>query len=229
VDYPTRGNDGGSLDFISGHRSDLEFDKAKRHSARVRALKIALPIFAIVIILGIAAVLVVRQFMFSGIEIANISMNDGKLVMENPNLNGFDDNERPFSLKADRAIQDAANPAVVELEKIFATLPMSEKVSADVIAGNGVYDAEAKTLILRESIQIDTTDGMSISLEAADVDIKNSTMKTLSPITATSPQADISSDTLVVEDGGERLVFEGTVRMTLRPKQSDENEGQNAN
>ena len=94
---------------------------------------------------------------------------------------------------------------------------MSKQISANVVAGNGVYDADAKTLILRETVEVITTDGMFIRLEGADVDLENGTLITNSPITATSPQADISSSTLHVEENGDRLIFDGNVRMTLKP------------
>lgn len=206
------------LDFVDGYRSDYEFEKAKRHSGIVRWLKIILPVIAVLIILFVLGALVVRQMLSVELDLGQIKMDGGKLVMENPNLKGVDENSRPYFLTADRAIQDAANPTVVELQRISATLPMDESISAEVVAGNGVYDADAKTLVLRETVEVTTTSGIFVRLDNADVDIEKGTLRTTSPVTATSPQADISSATLNVEGGGERLVFEGTVRMVLRPK-----------
>lgn len=207
------------LDFIDGYRSDLEFERAKRHSGIVKFLKYLLPVIAVLVIISIAGALVVQQMFIPDIDIAEIKVDDGKLVMENPKLNGVDENRRPYKLSANRAIQDAANPSVVELQEIIAQLPMDETVSADVVAGNGVYDADAKTLILKEAVSVQTSDGMKLNLLDADVDIANGSLVTKSPIQATSPQADISSASLLVENGGERLVFEGNVKMTLRPKE----------
>lgn len=210
--------DDGGLDFLNGYRSDLEFERAKRHSDKVRILKILLPVAAVLIILLILGALVVRSLFMPQIDLGLIKIDDGKLIMENPKLSGVDDNKRPYNLSAVRAIQNAENPAVVELQKIDAELPMDDAVSARIVAGNGVYDADAKTLLLRESVEVTTTDGMQIQLLEADVDIDKGTLVTRSPITATSPQADISSSSLSVEEGGDRLVFEGGVKMTLRPK-----------
>ena len=212
-------HDGHGLDFISGRRSDQDFEQALRHSNRVRRLKVLLPVFAVLIILALFAALVVRQFILPDLDIANITVNDGKLVMENPNLNGHDQNQRSYNLRADRATQDAANPAVVKLEQISASLPMQNETRANVSAGLGVYDADGKTLVLREQIQVETSDGITINLQEADVDIKNGTLKTKSHISATSPQADITSSSLTVEENGKRMIFEGKVRMTLRPKE----------
>lgn len=211
--------DTGGLSFIDGQRSAVEFEKAIRHSERVRRLKILLPVFGILIIVAIIGALFVRQFILPDLDIVNITVNDGKLVMENPNLNGRDQKERSYNLRASRAVQDAANPAVVELEQISASLPMENDVRANISAGLGVYDADVKTLRLREEIQVETSDGMTINLKDADVDIKNGTLQTDSPIVATSKQADITSSSLFVEDNGKRMIFEGKVRMVLRPKE----------
>lgn len=206
------------LDFLVGERGEFEFQKAAAHSGLVRFLKVFLPVLAVLIILLIAGALVARQFMLPNLDISNIEMNDGKLIMENPKLNGVDQNQRPYNLSADRAIQDASNPSIVELQRIIATLPMEQNISADITAGNGVYDAEAKTLKLKERVTVNTSDGMSIELMDADVDIQSGAMTTNSPIKATSPQADIASSSMIVDKSGERLIFEGNVKMTLRPK-----------
>ncbi len=210
------------LDFISGERNEREFIRAKAHAKRVRLLKVVLPVTGVLIIAAVAGALLVRQFVYPRLNIESISLQDGKLVMENPNLNGVDGNKRPFSLSADRAIQDADQPKRVELISIVARLPMNEKVFADVTAGNGIYDADAKTLILTQQVEVLTTDGMRIVLENADVDIAGGTLETRKPIFASSRQADIMSNSLQVRENGERLIFEGGVRMTLRPKEMRE-------
>ena len=220
-------NIGNDLTFLSGVRSDAEFEKAARHSDRVRLLRILLPVAGLVVLLGVLGTLVLQKMLLPDLEIANIEVNDGKLIMENPNLNGMDENQRPYRLKADRAIQDASNPTVVELQTISATLPMDETISAQIEAGNGVYDSDAKTLVLTREVLVKTSDGMEIFLHDADVDIDKGTLETRSPIRASSAQADISSASLYVEGGGDRLVFEGKVRMTLRPSESKNSEEAN--
>ena len=102
---------------------------------------------------------------------------------------------------------------------------MDDAITAEVVAGNGVYDADAKTLVLTNTIEVKTTDGMAIQLDEANIDIGAGKLRSNSKIVATSPQADISSASLNIEESGDRLVFEGDVRMTLRPKRSDQTDG----
>jgi len=217
-----------NLDFISTDNREQEYNIALKHSRKVKFWKIAFPVMGSLVILGIAGALFVNSLSRPEIAIENLSLNDGKLVMENPQLNGVDRNQRPYNLSATKAIQDSAAPNTVELQEILAELPMDEKVTATIRAGNGIYDAEARTLKLTQTVNVVTSSGMVLNLEDADIDIGNSSMETDNPINATSPQADIASNALSVEDGGNKMIFEGRVRMTLRPaelrKASEENE-----
>lgn len=214
---PTQGSVGNDLDFILHERHEAEFEKAVRHTNKVKLLKIALPIVGVLVILGISGALVINSMLDSGDSIDSISVSDGKLVMENPQLNGFDDSQRPYNLTATKAVQDADNPMLVELQEISASLPVDDLISASINAGQGFYNADEKTLALGKEVHVVTNNGMSLTLQDADVDIGAGTLTTNNAILATSPQADISARSLIVHESGAHLIFEGGVRMTLRP------------
>ena len=200
-------------------RQIKEFARAQSHSGKVRFLKIALPVIAVLVILGIVGALVVQSIFNPSIGIGQISLKDGKLVMERPELNGFDNKNRPFSLSADNASQNIENPARVTLEAISAKLPLQDDVSASITAGSGLYDADEKTLVLDGNVQLTTSDGMRLDLEDASVDIDGGILKTSNSVYAKSPEAEISSDGLIVEKSGKRIVFERNVKMTINPSQ----------
>lgn len=206
-----------NLDFILSERSDKEFKRAADHSNKVRFWKLALPVFGLLIIACIAGALMVRSYLTPDVTIDNITVTNGKLVMENPTLNGYDDEKRPFLLTASRAIQDAKNPTRVELQNIFAELPYEDNTMARINADNAVYDADLKTLVLNNKVKVETDNGMKVELRNADVNLGTGTLVTEEPVFASSPQADISASKLLVEERGGRLVFEGNVKMVLRP------------
>lgn len=206
-----------NLDFITTDNREAEYQAALKHSKKVKFWKFAFPVFGVIVLCVLIGALVLRSLETGGVTIGNIDVNDGNLVMEAPELNGFDKNKRPYNLSASQAIQDLENPTRVELLDILAELPMDNEITATIQAGNGIYDADAKTLVLKDNINLVTSNGMTVTLQDADVDIGNSTMRTNNPISATSSQADISSETMRVEEGGNKMIFEGKVRMTLRP------------
>lgn len=222
-DAPALSGDGQDAGFTSSTRQVEEFARAKRHTGLVRVLKIALPAIAVLIVLGIVAALVLRSISGPSIEIGNISIDDGKLVMQEPRLNGFDEKKRPFSVSAAKAIQNVENPARVALEMISAKLPVEDGVFATITAGNGLYDAEAKTLVLSEEVQVVTNNGMQLNLQDADMNIGTGMLRTENPIFAKSKEAEITSNSLLVENNGERVVFEGKVIMIVNPGELQDN------
>ena len=199
-------------------RGAVEFERAHRHTRIVRWLKILLPAIAFLILLVLLAVFAFRSLVAPQIDIGDVSVSDGKLVMENPTLNGFDGKKRPYDLTATRAIQDVSNPALVELQKIRANLPIDEKINVSISAGNGFYDADAKTLRLGDVVEVNTNDGMKIELQDAQIDIGSGYLKTDKPIKAKSPQASISAGSMTISESGEVVVFDNKVFMVLNPQ-----------
>jgi len=200
-----------------GIRSLAEFERARRHSQRVRFLRKALPFTGIAAVVILAAVLAFTVFSGPSIDLGSARFEDGKLVMRNPELSGTDENRRPYNLRADKAIQDSERPTRIELRGITAKLPMTDTDFAAVQAGNGIYDADAKTLVLGGKVAVDTDTGMAIRMEDADIDIASGQMRTRNEVSVDTGRAKVTADALTVSENGKVIVFENRVRMTIMP------------
>lgn len=211
---PQSGHD---LEFLGRERQLGDFERADKHSRRVGRLKYLLPIAGMVIISLIIATLVLRQKVPADITIGSAGIEDGKLIMSNPKLNGFDPKKRAYSVEAERAIQSVEDPTHVEMEKIKAKLPMENGLFANVIAGNGSYDATEKKLELGGGINIVTTDGMKMKLTDAYVDLRAGTMNTHRQIEFTSDNASISAQSMEIFENGDRIIFDTNVKLIIQP------------
>ena len=209
------------LDFMSSGRGAEEFLRAHRHSRRVRFLKLGLPLGAAIVIFGIAGVTLLSNSGLPDVEIGDTTVKDGKLVMSNPRLDGTDQQNRPYNLTADKAVQDSAKLSRISLEAIVGKLPISNDGFAAVRAGTGVYDADAKTLELGGNVSVDTDDGMSIRLEDAQIDIGSGSIKSARPVEVDTGNANIKAQSLSVSDKGKTIVFTGSVHMTIQPQSGD--------
>ncbi|MCU0790632.1 MAG: hypothetical protein MUE79_06220, partial [Nitratireductor sp.] len=96
--------------FMAAGRSPEEFARAQRHSRRVRFLKLALPVGGALSIILLIVAYAVSQFALPSIDPGEARVMDGKLVMNNPKITGTDSQNRPYSLTAVRAVQDAEKP-----------------------------------------------------------------------------------------------------------------------
>lgn len=205
------------LEFVSAGREATEFAKASRHSSRVRRLKIILPVIAAIVVIGFIGAVALRNVSLPDIQIGGLNLDDGKLVMEHPQLSGTDAEKRPYSLTAEKAIQDLSKPKSIELNVITAKLPMENGVYADITADKGVYDADKKTLIMDGKVTLKTDNGMKIDLVDVNVDIAVGSLETSNPVSLKTESANIVADSLRVEKNGELIIFEKRVRMTLDP------------
>jgi lipopolysaccharide export system protein LptC len=206
-----------NLEFIDQDRDIGDFKRAAKYSIQVEYLKFILPIAGLIIIILILAALLFRPKLPVNITIGDSGIEDGKLVMNNPKLDGFDPKNRAYSVEAEKAIQSIENPTFVELIRIKAKLPMADGLSAHIEAGNGSFDVTAKKLELGGMVNVVTTNGMKLILQDAYFDLKAGTMSTHRSLNFTSESANISSQSLEIYENGDRIVFSNDVKLTLNP------------
>ena len=214
---------GDDLNMVRGAsgRSRADFERAYRHTGRVRLMRLMLPIIGAVTILIIIGSLFLTSFEIPDVRFGSTRIEAGKLVMDNPSLSGMDDNERPYSLKADHAVQDTDTPHRIALEGIVAELPMDDTATARVNANSGLYDADMKTLWLGGGVAVDTDTGLKLRLQDADIDIDKGKMVTGKPVELDTGTARITANSLMVENGGKTIIFSERVRMLIRPGKGD--------
>ncbi|BDA87048.1 membrane protein [Aureimonas sp. SA4125] len=208
----------GSL--TDNRRSEKEFARARRHSRLVSLLKIGLPALAAVIVVGGIAVTWLARALPDDVSVSSAGLEDGRIVMEDPRMSGYDKNQRPYSMVAERAIQ-ALDGSGIDLEKVKANITISDNATADVTATRGHYDPKSQQLRLYEDVQVKTSSGMSISLSDAQIDMASGSMVGAGPVSITTPNQTIESGNLDVKEGGKMLSFGGRVKMTLLPSPGD--------
>jgi len=201
----------------AGASLEAAFRRAANHSRKVRFLKLVLPAAALLIAGAFVAYSYVSVPGSVSFDVSESAYADGKLVMANPKLDGYTKENRPYSMKATRALQHMDNSSIVELEGIDAKLPVSDAVVAAIGAEYGIYDRENNTLDVQSPIKVETTDGMTAAFQSAYLDIGKGSMTTDKPIEIRLNGAQISADTMSVLENGKVLIFEKRVKMEIKP------------
>jgi lipopolysaccharide export system protein LptC len=209
--------------FAGTEKESHVFRAAERHSRRVRFLKFALPAIALV---GAAVFSWFTFFSTSNIP-SNISLDsagiqDGKLVMTNPKLDGFTKDKLPYKMSAARALQDVGNSSLITLENISAEIPVGSELRAQVSAKSGLYDNANRQLKLDNDITLTTSDGMKAQLKSADINIEANTMSTDQPVRIENDSASIVADSMKITESGKVMVFEKGVRLVIQPAKLQE-------
>ncbi|PRD43363.1 LPS export ABC transporter periplasmic protein LptC [Phyllobacterium phragmitis] len=207
-----------TVDFGVSEKSAAIFHAAQRHSGRVRVLKTALPIAAV----AIAGVFSWFTFLSTPaapikVQVGTTGMEDGKLVMTDPKLDGFTKENLPYTMTAARATQDVTNSGVITLENIDAELPLGDNDRAKITAKSGIYDNANERLQLDKDFTVTTSNGLTAKLKSADVNISTGQITTDQPVDIQSGNAHILADKMQLQDNGQVMVFEDKVKLVIAP------------
>lgn len=197
-----------------GTRGDA-FNRAQRHSRRVRVLKFAVPLLAVAIAVAFPVYSYLKAPLSVSVQADGTAFSDGKLVMANPKLNGFTKQKLPYSLTATRATQDVGQQAVIDLEGINAKLPVATDNIVSVDAAHGIYNRDANTMDLTSDVSVTTTDGLVAKFKSIFLDMGKGSMKTSNPVDVSRGGSRITADSMSVEENGKVVVFESRVRVTI--------------
>jgi lipopolysaccharide export system protein LptC len=196
------------------------FRAAKRHSRRVRLLRMAIPAL---VVLGFGL------FMFAGkfdplrmltklpVDFGNLVVSGTKITMQQPRMAGFTRDARPYELTARAAAQDITKPDKLELQDVHATTEMQDKSVLDVSAHAGVYDNKTDMLILRQDVVFKMSSGIEVFLSEALIDIHKSNVLSEKPVVVKLTQGTIEANRMEVVESGSLIRFGNGVTMNLPP------------
>lgn len=200
-----------------GTSSADAYASAARHSARVRRLKVMLPLIAGAVALIFVTVSFVRAFLPEELQLETATIENGKIVMQNPAISGRNKQDISYSMKAQRALQDIANPNLITLETIHAEMPVNDTLIATVDATSGIYDRGANTLDMNAPFTISMNNGVNADFQSAYLDINAGEMETKHPIAISMKGGSIIAQKLRMTDKGRVVTFEGMVRVNIEP------------
>lgn len=201
----------------TGADSQRLFVRAQRHSRNVRRLRVAIPA---VMAAGVAAMMLaswldpLRILARLPTDSGRLVISGTKITMESPKLSGFTKDSRPYELNARSAAQDITNPDIVELTDIRAKLETRDKSPINVTAVDGQYNRKSGILKLSRDVML-TTPEYQVNLTEATVDTGSSHVVSNHPVQVKMLQGVLHSNRLEVTNGGEVVLFEGNVKLTL--------------
>jgi lipopolysaccharide export system protein LptC len=202
----------------SRERMTQKFRAARRHSVRVRVLRLALPV-GIVLLLGAVVGL---SYFNPARFLARIPLDPGKMTisgtkvtMAAPRLAGFTNDQRAYELTARAASQDVTKPNLLELEGIRAKVELQDKAMVELNAATGSYDRTTDKLTLLDDILLTSTTGYEARLTQAQVDVKAGHVVSEKPVQVKMLNGTLTANRLEVIDRGEVARFEGNVVMNL--------------
>lgn len=202
-------------DDVADGRVSKARNSARRHSGRVRALRILLPVLGIIVLLGMGGLIFVFNLLNS-LGVGNVTLTSEGLVMDKPELSGKD-GDRSYRVLAERAIQRLTDPRIIDLEKITAEIVSSPDDKAQITSDKGTYDSSAETLKLFENVKINWSGEYEIAFQRVDVDMKTGAVVTDRSMQVQSKGGDIQANGFTYDQENGIARFTDGIKMVLRP------------
>jgi len=206
-------------DFAGAGRRDTEraFRRARRHSRRVRMLRVAIPVVTVLVLGSIWFVtwldplrLLVRLPVDGKLVISGT-----KVTMQAPKLSGYTRDGRSYELTALAASQDITKPDIVELHNVRAKIEAEDKSVLNMRAADGIFDRKSGILTLGRDIVLTSTSGFEVQLSEAVIDTGSGEIVSNRPVEVKMLQGTLNANRLAVINAGEVINFDGGVVMDL--------------
>jgi lipopolysaccharide export system protein LptC len=205
--------------WTASRRTDVDraVRTAGRHSLLVRVTRVGLPIAVVV---GLAALGAATYFKpmqtFAKVPVSGkLAVEGSKITMELPHIVGFTRDNRAYELHAETAVQDIANPDVVELQNLRARMEMQDKDVVNVTAKSGTYATKADNVVLHDEIVVTSQNGYKARLREAAIEMKKGGVVSNQPVDITLPNGWLKSNRMEIVDSGDVIRFERGVTLYI--------------
>lgn len=153
----------------------------------------------------------------------------GQSALEGARYEGLDTEGRPFVLTADKALRvlppnatasdlAPAQGETVDLVRPKAALTMSGDKSLELTASEGRFVQDNSTLDLKGGVTLSDQAGNEIWVDNVNVNLTDNALVSDTPVKGHGPDGTIDAEGLRLEQGGERVIFEGRTTLTLPAK-----------
>ncbi len=190
---------------------------ARRHTRMVVTMRLALPALAAVLLACLA--LWTRFGGDSGLF--RLTLDPGhaeefsSLTMSNPHFEGVDQQQRPFSVSAQKAIQMDKTGDVMELEAPEADVTMDSGAWLAINADSGRFMRMAQKLDLDGAVSLFHDQGFELHTSDVRIDLAASSAHTDRPVQGQGPSGNMTAEGLDLFDGGKRIVLLGHAHLFI--------------
>ena len=144
----------------------------------------------------------------------------GDAGMTSARFVGTDSRDQPFVITAERAVPNAINPDRIALDTLQADLTLSSGAWVSMMSTNGLYDRTQQSLALKDGVDLFADNGFALHTSSVRIDLADGTAHGTEPVRAQGPLGELAADSFRMEREGQRLFFEGNVRMILQPSKA---------
>lgn len=187
-----------------GPRRATSLKEARQRTALVHILRLLFTIGAVLSAGWLVGTVIESSFRERHAEPGAAGLS---VTVHGPRFEGFDDNDRPYSLTALTAQRQRDNVALIDLVNPH----LKDAASSTVQARQGVWNAELEVLDLEGDVVMTDAGGYTFTSQKARMFVKENRVEGQEPLTGFGPIGEVRADAYEVYDNGERIVLKGNV------------------
>ena len=135
--------------------------------------------------------------------------------MTDPHFMGTDSRNRPFTVTAERAVQDLTDDQLILLAQPKADMTLEDGAWVALQAKQGSYRRDAETLQLAGGVDLFHDQGYEIHTPSAAIDLNSGTAEGHEPVAAQGPFGELTAEGFRVVEQGAVVEFTGKSRLLL--------------
>ncbi|MEQ1578048.1 MAG: LptA/OstA family protein [Hyphomicrobium sp.] len=207
---------------VTGHDRTKSIGEARRHTFKVRVLRVALPAASLALI-GFYASAVMRTAGV-GASLPQVSIPriiPEQLTMANPHYEGFGKDGSTYVLDSQTAKQDPTKPGTIILNGITGTLVQIDKTKTLFSAASGNYNSKSSILELYDRIDVKSENGFNAQLTRATLTAKESVLVSKVPVAVQFTGGSVNANSMTLRHKAHEVTFVDNVVARMVPQKPD--------
>lgn len=193
--------------------------RVNRHHGRVVSLlKVVLPTMALALTLAVIAWPLLEEQAEQAYGITDAEREEARDIrITQASYNGMEDNESPFTLTAETALQKDPDSPEIDLEAPKGDVMWAGRSWYAVTAPKGRFNQDTETLEMWDGVSAFQDQGYEFRTENVVIDFASNSGYGLSPVEGQGPDLYVSAEGFRVYNMGERIELIGKSKVILRP------------
>ena len=182
----------------------------------IRMMRIVLPVLTVA-----AIALVIAWPSLRNDKPSVLPADPGGPQMLNSRYSGVDQQNRPYTITADSAIQSSRTADTVDMVNPVAEMALEDGSWIALKANSGHYNQKEGKLVLDGNVELFHSLGYQATTEQAFADVNAGTAWGDRPVSGHGPGGQVDALGFRIFDRGNTIVFTGDPKLILRPSKGD--------
>ncbi len=188
----------------------------RRYSFFVRGMRLMLPLGALAIVAVVLAWPKMDDTLTPVPKETILPQGGGLNELISPHFESTTNDQQPYVITADRAVQSPEDEALVMLEKPVADVTLKDSNTLNARSDNGVYRQDTTILVLDGNAQIQHSSGHTLRSSQINISMKDQLLWSDQPVSGDGPSGTIDAKSMRANNVTGIVTFIGPAKLILR-------------